>query len=84
MIQFGSNGVEEFGATGWRQLAEFDEGGGGGFGRLVHFSFGGLGELVGQGLARGGVQALQARGASGAALAGDEVVAEDLRHGMLL
>ncbi len=83
-IQFGGDGVEEFGAACWRQLAEFDESCGSGLGGLVDFRFGGLGEAVGQGLASGGVQALQALWASGAALAGDEVVAEDLRHGMLL
>ncbi|MNM70787.1 hypothetical protein D3C81_824290 [compost metagenome] len=83
-VQLGGDGVEEFGAPRRGQLAEFGEGGGRGLGGLVHFAFGGLGEAVGQGLASAGVQALQALRASGAALAGDEVVAEDFRHGVLL
>ncbi|MCY1442727.1 hypothetical protein D9M71_591080 [compost metagenome] len=83
-VQFGGDGVEELGTAGRGQLAEFGKGCGGGLGGLVHFAFGGLGEAVGQGLACAGVQALQALWASGAALAGDEVVAEDFRHGVLL
>ena len=83
-VQFGSDGVEELSAARRFQAAEFDECSGSSLGGLVHFGLGGLGEAVGQGLAGGGVQALQALRTSGAALAGDEVVAEDLRHGMLL
>ena len=80
----GSDGLEEFGAAGRFQVAKFDKRGCSGGGCLVHFGLGGLDEAVGQGFAGGGVQALQALRTSGAALAGDEVVAEDLRHGVLL
>lgn len=66
------------------QLAELGEGSGSGLGGLVHFGFGGLGKAVGQGFASAGVQALQALRASGTALTGDEVMAEDFRHGVLL
>ncbi|MNE35193.1 hypothetical protein D3C80_1289400 [compost metagenome] len=80
LIQFGGDGVEEFGAAGRGQLAELSEGRSGGLGGLVYFGFAGLSKAVGQGFASAGVQALQALWASGAALAGDEVVAEDFRH----
>ncbi|MNE73145.1 hypothetical protein D3C80_1691360 [compost metagenome] len=74
-IQLGGDGIEELGAARRGQLAELGKGGSGGLGGLVDFAFSGLHEAVRQGLAGGGVQALQALRASGTALTGDEVVA---------
>lgn len=83
-VEFSGDGVEELGPTCRSQLTELGEGSGSGLGGLVHFGFGGLGKAVGQGFASAGVQALQTLRASGTALTGDEVMAEDFRHGVLL
>jgi hypothetical protein len=83
-VEFVSDGVKEFSATGRAQLAEFEEGIFGGRGGGIDFRVGGLMEGVGQCFASSGVEAFMARFAEATAGAADEVLTENGRHLLLL